>query len=163
MDKFYNSNSFNNVMTAGGKFNFTTVIIISSIILFTVVSIFYYYYYIAPTLNTKYQANSEITSEKPSNEAELMFFYANWCPHCKVAKPIWEELKTDYENKNVNGYKIIFTGIDCSEETPEVENLINKYNVEGYPTIKLIKDGKVIEYDAKPSRETLEQFLNTVL
>ena len=44
-----------------------------------------------------------------------------------------------------------------------VNKMMNKYNVEGYPTIKLLKDGQVIEYDAKPSKETLTQFLNTVL
>jgi hypothetical protein len=27
----------------------------------------------------------------------------------------------------------------------------------------LLKDGQVIEYDAKPTKETLTQFLNTVL
>jgi len=40
---------------------------------------------------------------------------------------------------------------------------MNKYNVEGYPTIKLIKDGQVIEYDAKPDKPTLVQFFNTVI
>jgi hypothetical protein len=44
-----------------------------------------------------------------------------------------------------------------------VEKLMNKFKVEGYPTIKLLKDGQVIEYDAKPSKDTLIQFLNTVL
>ncbi len=29
--------------------------------------------------------------------------------------------------------------------------------------IKLVKDGQVIEYDAKPSKETLTKFLNTFL
>jgi protein-disulfide isomerase-like protein with CxxC motif len=72
-------------------------------------------------------------------------------------------LKTEYENITINGYKVIFTEVDCSEETAEVEKLMNQYNVEGYPTIKLIKDGQVIEYDAKPSKETLTKFLNTVL
>ena len=62
-----------------------------------------------------------------------------------------------------NGYQIIFTEVDCSEETAEVEKLMNQYSVEGYPTIKLVKDGQVIEYDAKPSKETLTKFLNTVL
>ena len=41
--------------------------------------------------------------------------------------------------------------------------MINSYKIEGYPTIKLLKDGQVIEYDAKPTKETLTQFLNTVL
>jgi thiol-disulfide isomerase/thioredoxin len=155
--------SLNHVMSAGGRLNSTTLIIICSIALFAIVSIFYYYYYVAPSLNVKYKANNEINSEQTSHNAELILFYATWCPHSKVARPIWEELKNEYENKNVNGYQIVFTGIDCSEETPEIEKIVNKYNIEGYPTIKLIKDGKVIEYDTKPSKETLEQFLNTVL
>ena len=48
---------------------------------------------------------------------------------------------------------------------PNSKNRIiaDKYDVSGYPTIKLLKDGQVIEYDAKPSKETLNQFLNTVL
>ena len=41
--------------------------------------------------------------------------------------------------------------------------MMNQYNIEGYPTIKLLKDGQIIEYDAKPSKDTLNQFLNTVL
>ena len=159
--------SLNHVMSAGGRLNSTTLIIICSITLFAIVSIFYYYYYVAPSLNVKYKANNEINneinSEQTSHNAELILFYATWCPHSKVARPIWAELKNEYENKNVNGYQIVFTDIDCSEETPEIEKIVNKYNIEGYPTIKLIKDGKVIEYDAKPSKETLEQFLNTVL
>jgi hypothetical protein len=72
-------------------------------------------------------------------------------------------LKAEYENKTINGYRIIFTDINCSEETAEVDKMMNKYNVEGYPTIKLLKDGQVIEYDAKPSKDTLTQFLNTVV
>jgi hypothetical protein len=40
---------------------------------------------------------------------------------------------------------------------------MDQYKIEGYPTIKLLKDGQVIEYDAKPSKDTLEQFLKTVL
>ena len=57
----------------------------------------------------------------------------------------------------------IFTEVNCTNETPEVEKMVEKYKIEGYPTIKLLKDGQVIEYDAKPTKDTLEQFLNTVL
>jgi hypothetical protein len=72
-------------------------------------------------------------------------------------------MRSEYENKTINGYKVIFTEVNCTEETAEVEQMMNKYNIEGFPTIKLLKDGQVIEYDAKPSKETLSQFLNTVL
>ena len=58
---------------------------------------------------------------------------------------------------------MVFTEINCTNESDEVEKLMNQYKIEGFPTIKLLKDGQVIEYDAKPTKETLIQFLNTVL
>ena len=156
---------FSRVMSAGSSLNSNTMIIIGSILLFAVIAIFYYYFYIAPSFKSNYRPNSEQVPAGASNgnTAELLFFYADWCPHCKAAKPIWNDLKSEYENKTINGYTVVFTEIDCSEETAEVEKLMNQYSIEGYPTIKLIKDGQVIEYDAKPSKETLTKFLNTVL
>ena len=159
------NNSIFSMFTGGSKVSSTTILIICSIVLFSVLGLFYYFYYVSPKSSTQYQANKEHSSSS-SNEgksAELLFFFADWCPHCKAAKPIWNDLKTEYQNKTINGYQVIFTEIDCSEETAEVDKMMNKYNIEGYPTIKLLKDGQVIEYDAKPSKDTLVQFLNTVL
>jgi thiol-disulfide isomerase/thioredoxin len=143
--------------------NTTTYIIIMLLILFTIIAYVYYYYNVLPKLKTAYKPNNEIISGGDNSSAELLFFFANWCPHCKTAKPIWEQLKNEYHNKPINGYNIVFTEIDCSEETNEVDQMMNKYKVEGYPTIKLIKDGQVIEYDAKPTKDALIQFLNTFL
>lgn len=156
---------FSRIKSAGSNLNSTTVIIIGVVILFAIVAGFYYYYYMVPQMKAKYQPNSEHVKEGTGNgnTAELLFFYADWCPHCKTAKPIWNDLKSEYENKTINGYKVVFTEVNCSEETAEVDKMMNQYNVEGYPTIKLLKDGQVIEYDAKPSKDTLTQFLNTVL
>ena len=67
----------------------------------------------------------------------------------------------EYTGKQINGYNINFIKIDCENTSNAV--IVSKYNVEGYPTIKLLKDGQIIEYDAKPSKDTLTQFLNTVL
>ena len=139
-------------------------LIIGSIIVFILIAVGFYTYYTSSS-KPRYSANNEDggSSGNPASgqTAELMFFFADWCPHCKTAKPIWQDLKATH--KTVNGYTIIFTEVDCSEETPEVEKLMNQYNIEGYPTIKLIKDGQVIEYDAKPTKENLHKFLNTVL
>ena len=160
------SGIFSKIKSAGSNLNSTTLIIIGTVLIFAIVAGFYYYYYMAPQMKAKYQPNSEQVKEGGSgtgNTAELLFFYADWCPHCKTAKPIWNDLKSEYENKTINGYKVVFTDVNCSEETAEVDKMMNQYNVEGYPTIKLLKDGQIIEYDAKPSKETLTQFLNTVL
>lgn len=138
--------------------------IILVVIIFIGVAIYLYYYY-ANKPTTDYHANGEQNkgSTQNSKEAELLLFYVDWCPHCKTAKPVWNDMRSEYENKTINGYKVIFTEVNCTEETAEVEQMMNKYNIEGFPTIKLLKDGQVIEYDAKPSKETLSQFLNTVL
>jgi thiol-disulfide isomerase/thioredoxin len=153
------------IKSAGGNLNTTTIVIIIAVLLFSILAGLYYYYYIAPKMKAQYHPNSEQVplGTNTGNSAELLFFYADWCPHCKTAKPIWNDLKSEYENKTINGYKVIFTDINCSEETAEVDKMMNQYSVEGYPTIKLLKDGQIIEYDAKPSKDTLTQFLNTVL
>jgi thiol-disulfide isomerase/thioredoxin len=160
------SSFFSTIKNSVSNLSTSTIIIITIIILFSLISIAYYFYYINPSMKPKYSHNSEqsnIEGQTTSHDAELLFFYTDWCPHCKTAKPIWNDVKSEYENKTINGYNIIFTEIDCSNETSEVEQMMNKYNVEGYPTIKLLKDGQIIEYDAKPSKETLSKFLNTVL
>ncbi len=139
----------------------TTWMIIGVVVFFTVIAILYYIYYITP--KTKYHANGENAPSGNGTNAELMFFFADWCPHCKAAKPIWNDIKAEYETKLINGYRVVFTEIDCSQDSPEVEKLVERYNVEGYPTLKLVKDGQVIEYDAKVTHESLTKFLNTVL
>ena len=140
---------------------------IGGIIVLISIALLLYFFVFKPMSTTpvSYSANSEhnTISSQNSKDAEIMFFYVDWCPHCKTAKPAWNDVKSEYENKTINGYKVIFTEINCTEETAEVESLMNKYSIEGFPTIKLLKDGQVVEYDAKPTKETLTQFLNTVL
>jgi thiol-disulfide isomerase/thioredoxin len=47
--------------------------------------------------------NKEETKTSPSqistNSSELIFFFAEWCPHCKTAKPIWEKVSADYNGR----------------------------------------------------------------
>lgn len=128
---------------------------------FLIVAIYYIY--------TKYFSNGVGKTienmENPSGDktAELMLFHVDWCPHCKTAKPEWEQVKAAYQNKPINGYKVMFTEINCTDETPEKVKMIETYKIEGYPTIKLVKDNQVIDFDAKPTKDTLTKFLNTVL
>ena len=143
-----------------------TRIIIVCLLLVLSAMLFAYYYVIAPKLKPSYVANNEL---KPSNngladkEAELILFYADWCPHCKTAKPEWNEVKEKYNGKTINGYTILFTEVNCTTETSEIEEKMRQYKIEGFPTIKLLKDGQVVEFDAKPTQSNLNQFLNTVI
>jgi thiol-disulfide isomerase/thioredoxin len=109
---------------------------------------------------TKDVANSQIST----NSSELIFFFAEWCPHCKTAKPIWEKVSADYNGKVVNGYKLNFSVVNCTNsDDADVQVAINKYKVEHFPTIKLLKDNNTIEFDSKISEDNLVKFFNIVL
>jgi len=141
-----------------------TSIIIYFLIALVLVIIGYYTFKQYTSTKTAFsQSVANDDSQNSNKTANLLLFYVDWCPHCKTAKPEWENLKSEYDGKNINGYTMIFTEHNCTNETPEIDELMNKYKIEGYPTIKLIKDNQVIEYDAKPTKSTMEQFLNTVL
>tara|TARA_Y100000389_G_C17463920_1_gene523916 strand:- start:2684 stop:3217 length:534 start_codon:yes stop_codon:yes gene_type:complete len=150
----YIKNKLTSISAASGK---KFLIILFCTIIFICVAIYVYKTHIQPKLNPSYVPNKEfIEQDIKSNEpADLYFFYTSWCPHCKTAMPIWNKFK---ENTNtVKGTNINFYEIDCDKDSATAE----KYNVEGYPTIKLVHNDKVITYDAKPDIDTLKQFLKT--
>lgn len=144
----------------------THIIYLLAAVLFIILSVAFYHYYIKPKyLQPAFHPNNEHMKhdDGEGRTAELMLFYVDWCPHCKTAKPQWDEVKTEYQNKTINGYHVTFAEFNCTTESDEIEQLMNKYKIEGFPTIKLLKDGQIYEYDAKPTKDTLIQFLNTVL
>jgi thiol-disulfide isomerase/thioredoxin len=96
------------------------------------------------------------------SDYQLLFFYANWCPHCKVAKPEWEKLKAELDGKKVNGQTVKFMEYDCTEPSPEIEATMDKYNVSSYPTILLESPGgQVTPFENKPTKDSIVNFLNT--
>ena len=144
----------------GNYLNFKTAVILLLVVLFISISVYVYNVYVEPRLNPSYVANKEFKeTDDTSAEAELLYFYTEWCPYCKKARPIWNSLKEKYENTKINNTRVYFKEVDCDKN----EKMADEYNIEGYPTIKLIKDGQVIEYDAKPNLENLEKFLHTTL
>lgn len=131
-------------------------------IFFLIVAIYLYNKYVTPMVDNKYIPNNEFQQKSDDGDVqnvELYIFTVNWCPHSKKAIPIWEQLKAEYSNKTFNNYNINFIQVD-GEENP---SLADKYKVEGYPTIKMVKGNQIIEYDAKPSLEHLKEFLNSTL
>ena len=72
--------------------------------------------------------------------------------------PEWSNLKQSIGDSQVNGYDVNFIEVDCEKE----KALADQFKVEGYPTIKMVKDGQTIEYDARPDTNTLIKFLQTM-
>jgi thiol-disulfide isomerase/thioredoxin len=160
------SGIFSGMKNSFTSLSWSTIGIIVFVIVLAVFGFVTYKNYINSPMNSNYKANSEhnqVGKNTSGKEAEIMLFYTDWCPHCKTAKPEWEQVKAEYNGKQIHGYTIIFTEVNCTNESPDVERMMNTYKIEGYPTIKLIKDNQIIDYDAKPSKATLTQFLNTVV
>ena len=158
-----NLNSIKESMT-GFFANKNSVLIIVAVVLFLLIAIYIYVNYVSPALSLSYVANKEYASTSTTDNsapdvADLYFFYTDWCPHCKKAKPIWNELKQQINGKLINNVNVNLIEVDCDKD----EQIASKFKITGYPTIKLVYKDQIIEYDAKPDLNTLHQFLSTSL
>ena len=137
-------------------------IILAITILFIVIAVYSYKKFIKSKVDPTYVDNKEFIqgdSNGDKSTADLYFFYTDWCPYCKTAMPIWDRFKKKIGNNLVKDRKNQLIKVDCGKE----KVLADKYDIKGYPTIKMVVDDKVIEYDAKTDIDTLQQFLNSSL
>tara|TARA_Y100000816_G_C25788287_1_gene413175 strand:- start:32 stop:496 length:465 start_codon:yes stop_codon:yes gene_type:complete len=136
------------------------LLVLFIIFIFILASLYVYKNYVSSKLDPDYVPNKEFTKKNENNESvDLYFFGVPWCPHSKKAQPIWTDLKSEYQDKKINEYRINFIEIDCDQDPQTAD----EFKIEEYPTIKLVKNSQVIEYDAKPNKDTLKEFLNSML
>jgi len=132
------------------------------ILIFVVFVIFAYAgYYAYNTFYLKKSGNkfSDVANaNRRQKEVMIYFFHVDWCPHCKNALPEWNAFKSQYDEKEVNGYVLKCVDTDCTSETGEVTRVIKTYNIDSYPTVKMVKDGKTIDFDSKITKTSLEKF-----
>tara|TARA_B110000008_G_C16965740_1_gene561938 strand:- start:44 stop:613 length:570 start_codon:yes stop_codon:yes gene_type:complete len=157
------------------------------VLLFLGIGYYVYNYYILPRINPSWVANNEFLNENKKNQeirpgegpqpeepdptvASIYLFHADWCPYSKKVFPTWNQVKDNMDNKVYNKYRINFIEIDGDKQPQdlnyfEVEFLKNaeKKKIDGYPSIYLVKDGVVTEFDAEPTVDTLTEFIKSVL
>jgi thiol-disulfide isomerase/thioredoxin len=151
----------NKIGKSAGNTQFFIILLL--VVLFAVAGLFIFRRYVSANTN-KYVTNNEFSQKAkvgPAgvSAADIYFFYTEWCPHCKTAKPIWADFKSQMAGKQVNGVSLNFIEVDCDKDSATSD----KFNVKGFPTIKLVKGNQIIEYDAKPSVANLTEFVNTSL
>jgi thiol-disulfide isomerase/thioredoxin len=93
------------------------------------------------------------------NIIDVYYFYTTWCPYSKTSMPIWDNISNKYNGTTIGIYTLEFIKIDCTNETPDVKQLIQEYNITGYPTIIVVKNGQTYTYDAKITDSNLDQFI----
>jgi thiol-disulfide isomerase/thioredoxin len=143
-------------------------LVITVVIVFILFSGMSYYLYtqFTKTQNSSINKFKDVANSGDNNkELNVLMFHVDWCPHCKKALPDWVAFCNEYNNKVVNNYKITCNkeGTNCTDDdSSEIKKLIAEYNIVSYPTVVLIKDNKRYDFDAKITKHTLEQFINSV-
>lgn len=65
----------------------------------------------------------------------LVEFYAPWCGHCKAFAPDYVKIASILKDKGQN--------VACAKvDAPDEQELIEKYDIEGFPTLKLFRKDK---------------------
>lgn len=89
----------------------------------------------------------------------LTLYYADWCPHCKAVKPVFEKLKKEAPIK-VKGQMVF---IDMAEADKDAAKM-KAAGVKGFPTIKMEDDkGKIYEFDGERTEEGIRSWLSSTL
>ncbi len=105
---------------------------------------------------------SDIYKPNAPKEANVYFFFADWCPHCKKAKPAWQDFSRKHDGKLINGYKVHCIPVDCTDnEKAETVQMTSQFKVNSYPTVKMMKDGTIYTYDTKITEVNLEEFVQS--
>jgi len=136
------------------------IIVILALILVAIIAKYAYTNYY---LKKQTKFNDVANANRRNKVVNIFFFHVDWCPHCKTALPEWNKFMNQYDGEEINGYMIACVDINCTNETSEVTTAINKYGIESYPTVKMLKDEKIIEFDSKISSTALQQFAMTML
>ena len=159
LGKIYNTHleDYKNRLSGIFKDKKTIIFVMLLIIIFIIILFFVYNNFIKKFINDKHSLNREFIKKSSTNNNDvlILYFYTKWCPYCKQSMPEINKFE-DYIN-GLTDQTITITKIDCDEKP----TIADKYKIEGYPTIKLIYKGTTYNYDAKPSKDNLIQFLES--
>ena len=81
-----------------------------------------------------------------------MKFYAPWCSHCKRLEPVWEEVATNLKGDPDNYVNV--AKVDCDAH----RGVGNRFDIQAFPSIKMISKGKVYTYKGKRDMESILYF-----
>ena len=131
------------------------------------------------SLNGKNNATHEKNAINGSGGSlNVHFFYTSWCPYSQKAEPHFDKLINKYNGTGVlvNNYEVNCIKINGESEATKqkhfeeiyLKNSKGKTEIDGYPTIYLVKNdkdssiGEVYEFEAQPRFNVFEDFIRQV-
>lgn len=133
------------------------------IAVFSVATYFAYKSIIQPRLSFYENFGADVANDNNrQDQATIMGFFADWCPHCTKAKPEWATFTAPMSKtpQPYGKYLLQATQVDCTNGN---DPRIQQYGVDGYPTVLIIKDGKPVKYEGSVNTENLTKFVTATL
>ena len=92
-----------------------------------------------------------------ANGQKLVWFYADWCGHCKKMHSDW-----DAAASKMNGDEVKMVKVDCGDpKNKEHQQITRKYSISGYPTIMLLENGETVsEYKDGRTKQDFISYVN---
>lgn len=138
--------------------------------LFIVISLFgiYMFRQIYNKMNDEKPFADVANTYQNGKEISISFYYVDWCPHCKTAKPEWKMFMDEYNNTTVHGYKVVCNEVNCTDDNDAtIQQSLKEKNIDSFPTIRAVmpdSNGKemTIRFESKTSKKNLEKFILSI-
>lgn len=129
-------------------------------ILFIIVVVLYAIYMTYSDISGYVKQQNKTEKYSDNVKVKIVLFYAPWCGFCVSLKKSGVVMKTF---KDMNNPQVVYEEYDADKD---VDKLVNKYNINGFPTILAISpDGtKLGEFKGdRNDPESLIKFTNDIL
>ena len=118
--------------------------------------------YVAFTMYKRHMVVEGFQSTPSSFESDvsggkkLVWFYADWCGHCKKMKSGWDTAS--------DKFKDVMVKIDLGDsKDAEQQKISKKYNIDGFPTILLLDNGEIEKtYEGGRNAKDFETFCSNL-
>lgn len=99
------------------------------------------------------QQNGGSLIQSGGNKPDLYLFKANWCGHCSNFMPVWNDINKTFSNTlNIQTFDV---------DNQKDNKMFKEHNIQGFPTLILIKNNEKIEYNGSRDLDSVTNFINS--